>query len=80
MLDSNTRALGRPQHFFDLPRATVWTIALFGEASLNLAYALDAAIARRASRRDMATRPRARLGPSQSFQAEHSIPDSWKVR
>jgi hypothetical protein len=80
MFDSNTQTLQRPRHFLDLPRATVWTFALAGSASLWLAHALDAAIARRATRREWADRPRARLGPSQSVQSDHLIPDSWKVR
>lgn len=80
MFEARTHALSRPAHPFDLPAATVWTLALVGSAAVRLAYTLDATLSRRAERRESADRPRARLGPSQSVQADHLIPDSWRIR
>ena len=81
MYSTNQTALTRPQHAFDLPRATVWLLAAAGTATLELAHGLDAALAVDARRQaELADRPRARLGPSGSTQARHLIPDSWKVR
>jgi hypothetical protein len=80
MYPTNQRTLTQPQHAFDLPRVLVWTLAGIGRASLTLAHSLDATLARPTARHEMGDRPRARLGPSQSQQAAHLIPDSWKVR
>jgi hypothetical protein len=80
MLTTNQTALTRPQHLFDLPRATVWVLARLGTATLALAHRLDAALGNSAPRHDPRDRPRARVGPSQDVQARHFVPDSWKVR
>jgi hypothetical protein len=80
MIETRTHALARPLHAFDLPALTVWTLALVGSATLNLAYALDSANARRVARRESAQRPRARLGPSERAQTDHLVPDSWRIR
>jgi hypothetical protein len=80
MYSTNETVITRPAHPFDLPRATVWLLASVGSASLSLAHSLDAALARQGVRHESVDRPRARLGPSQTVQARHLIPDSWKVR
>jgi hypothetical protein len=80
MFETRTQALSRPAHVLDLPALTVWILALAGSASLRLAFALDAANARRIARRESAQRPRARLGPTQSAQTDHLVPDSWRIR
>jgi hypothetical protein len=80
MYSTNLSALTRPQHVFDLPRATIWLLASVGSASLVLAHTLDETLSRTSVRHQLVDRPRARLGPSPDVQARHLIPDSWKVR
>jgi len=80
MIETRAHAFSRPAHILDLPGVTVWVLALAGIATLKLAYALDAANTRHIDRRESAQRPRARLGPSQSAQTDHLIPDSWRIR
>lgn len=80
MYSTNQTTFARPEHVFDLPRYTVWVLAAAGTMSLAMAHAIDATLVRRAARHELADRPRARLGPSQSMQTRHLIPDSWKVR
>jgi hypothetical protein len=80
MIDNNTQALQRPQHLFDLPRATVWTLAVLGASALQLAHSLDRQFSDANRSHATADRPRERLGPSQSVQSQYLIPDSWRIR
>lgn len=80
MQTDTTRAIARPQHLFDLPAATVWTLAGAGNAILNLAHALDRALEDRHARREEAQRPRARLGPGDRTPAEFGVTDIWRIR
>jgi len=80
MFTTNHPALTRPRHAFDLPGATVWSLAVTGRAMLLLAHALDTNIDRRAPHACAADRPRARLGPAGKVHTDHLIPNTWRVR
>ncbi len=80
MLQTNTRALARPQHPFDLPAFTVWGLAGAGTALLALAHTADDLVQRRRLRAEDAQRPRARLGPDPATYAEFGVTDAWRVR
>lgn len=75
MYTQDTRALTRPQHPFDLPAVTVWTLAAVGQTSLRLANALDASIT--ASEK----RPRpVDTAIARRSHEDYLVPDAWRVR
>ena len=78
MNSNTTRALARPKNLFDLPAMTVWTLATAGSATLALAHALDAAVARRNARRVWPERSRQQSEPRS--HADFLLNDSWRVR
>jgi len=80
MIKTDTYAFARPRHLFDVPAFTVWALAAAGSASIRLAYALDVARSQHLADNRSVHRPRARLGPSESAQTDHLVPDSWRVR
>lgn len=80
MYDLRTTTLTRPQHLLDLPRVTVWTLALIGTATLRLAHALDSAAENHTRRAEQNQRPRARLGPAEQFDVRHRPTDGWRAR
>ncbi len=80
MLQTNTRALARPQHPFDLPAFTAWGLAGLGTAILKLAHVTDDAVIRRRALAETAERPRARLGPDRETHAEFCATDAWRIR
>jgi hypothetical protein len=75
---NTTRALARPKSLFDMPAMTVWTLAAAGSATLALAHALAAAVARRNAQRDWPERRRQQ--PELRSHADFSVTDSWRVR
>jgi hypothetical protein len=81
MLQTENRALARPQHIFDVPAFTVWGLAGLGTGILKLAHAADDAVRRRrVTPAEQVERPRARLGPGEVTHADLGVIDAWKAR
>jgi len=79
MLTQDGRALARPQHPLDLPRAAVWTLAGIGESSLWLARKLDDAIQGPVAEKTAAVRVRGSMSVRSSHE-QYLVPDSWRLR
>jgi len=74
---SDTTAFPRPRHPLDIQRALAFTLASAGTAALRLARAIDSA---QPEGRSAEGRPRARLGPADRFDLNHSVGDRWRIK